>query len=178
MWLGNFNWNRFTLKFDDHHIESSRGRGETMQDWHLVFTQYRESQLLQNFIMFSCLDFPLALTHWEERAWVPHSFRTSPQDQWPMLGISLPFWFLGGVNIRGAGEGKLLAQGEIGEGEYSRRSELLRISFSGDSISLSLILMSDLYLLCQRRKGSCWVSLSVNLQCSLQALSTGWSNLA
>ena len=84
-----------------------------------------------------------------------------------MLGISLPFWFLGGVNIRGAGEGKLLAQGEIGEGEYSRRSELLRISFSGDSISLSLILMSDLILCAKGERAvveSVWV-LTCNAAC-------------
>ena len=46
-----------------------------------------------------------------------------------------------GVKTRGAGEGRLFVQGEIGQeiGErgFSWKGGLLRVSFSGDSISLS-----------------------------------------
>ena len=51
-----------------------------------------------------------------------------------------------GVKIRGAGEGRPFIQGEMGEGEFSRRVGLLRISFSGDSVSLSPTWMSFLIL--------------------------------
>ena len=50
------------------------------------------------------------------------------------------------MKTRGAGEGKLFAQGEIGDVEFSGKGGLLRISFSGDSASLSTIRMSDLIL--------------------------------
>ena len=42
-----------------------------------------------------------------------------------------------GVKTSGAGEGRLFVQGEIGEGEFSGKGGLLRISFSGESTSLS-----------------------------------------
>ena len=43
-----------------------------------------------------------------------------------------------GVNTRGIGEGMSFEQGYEGEGELSRKGELLCISFSGDSTSPSL----------------------------------------
>ena len=71
-------------------------------------------------------------------------------------GISLLSWDLGGVKnkgtggtgvrTRGAGEGKSFTRGETGVGEFPRMGALLRISFSGDSTSLSSIWMSFLIL--------------------------------
>ena len=42
-----------------------------------------------------------------------------------------------GVKTKGAGEGRPFGQGEMRDGEFSGKGELLRISFSGDSISFS-----------------------------------------
>ena len=42
-----------------------------------------------------------------------------------------------GVKTRGVDEGMPFVQGEIGEGEFSRKGEHLSTSFSGDSTSLS-----------------------------------------
>ena len=42
-----------------------------------------------------------------------------------------------GVKTKGAGEGRPVGQGEMRDGEFSGKGELLRISFSGDSISFS-----------------------------------------
>ena len=56
------------------------------------------------------------------------------------------------MKTRGAGEGRLLVQGEIGEGEFSGKGELLRISFSGDSNSLSTICKSVLILRARGRR--------------------------
>ena len=50
------------------------------------------------------------------------------------------------MNTRGAGAAKSFTQGEIGDGEFSGIGGLLRISFSGDSTSLSSIWMSFLIL--------------------------------
>ena len=56
------------------------------------------------------------------------------------------------MKTRGAGEGRLLVQGEIGEGEFSGKGGLLRISFSGDSNSLSTICKSVLILRARGRR--------------------------
>ena len=55
------------------------------------------------------------------------------------------------MKTRGAGGGKPLVQGEMGEGEFS--GQLLRISFSGDSTSLSSIRMSAL-IRCAKGEGA------------------------
>ena len=62
-------------------------------------------------------------------------------------GSSTYSWSLAGVRARGAGGGKLFTQeGETGEGGFSGEGRLLSSSLSGDSISLSPILKSDLNL--------------------------------
>ena len=60
------------------------------------------------------------------------------------------------MKIRGAGEGRPFAPGEIGEGEFSGQGGLLSISLSGDSVSLSATLMSVLILCAKGRREGEW----------------------